>query len=689
MTLPLKNVVLYQNGLGYFERSGELSGDRLRLRLRANEVDDILKSLTVLGAGEHAAIGAVASLRPRGEDQDLVLTLPPGAARTIKVSYAAPTPVWRAAYRVVLDEQAGRALVQAWAIVANPSDEDWRDVHLTLATGAPLSFAVDLHTPRMIERPDATGHFVHAVATGVVGSESAAPPAADRDHDGIPDELDKCPEQPETYNGYEDDDGCPDRGRVIVTEGRLEVLDKIYFAHGSGDVKPVSRPILDAVAATLQGNPQIRLLEVGGFTADDEPGALGLSAQRAGAVVSYLVGKGVARARLQIRSYGVARPTRAGHDENARAMNRRVEFLILKRDAATDGDEDKAVARRPTEATVEQSVRPVAATLVDVAGMSRYELTAPISIPHGTSGMIAILNERVAGEEVYLYRPSDAAPGSELHPFRAARMAAPAGTSLEPGPVAIYARGTFVGDAILDRLHAGETTFLPFAIDSSTVIHREEAAASAPLRLVTVARGVATVEDREVHTVRYEIRAGEAPPRRVFVRHERREGYALRGTHAGAQETADGLLVPVDLTARQTATLAIEEERPGRREVTILSPGDTDLRAYLTGSTLPAPFRKAFDEAIALRAELGTLEASEAALRKRVEDAAERQGQLRDSLSAIAKNPRAESLRRELLGRLTEAVRTGEGLAKDLARVTTDAAEKRARAEERIRDLRL
>jgi len=34
---------------------------------------------------------------------------------------------------------------------------------------------------------------------------------ADRDGDGIPDVVDRCPDEPEDYDGFQDDDGCPDR----------------------------------------------------------------------------------------------------------------------------------------------------------------------------------------------------------------------------------------------------------------------------------------------------------------------------------------------------------------------------------------------------------------------------------------------------------------------------------------------
>ena len=46
--LPMKRVVLYQNGIGYFERGGPLVGDTLRLSVRPEQINDLLTSLTVI-----------------------------------------------------------------------------------------------------------------------------------------------------------------------------------------------------------------------------------------------------------------------------------------------------------------------------------------------------------------------------------------------------------------------------------------------------------------------------------------------------------------------------------------------------------------------------------------------------------------------------------------------------------------
>ncbi|MDB4969127.1 MAG: OmpA/MotB domain protein [Myxococcales bacterium] len=158
-------------------------------------------------------------------------------------------------------------------------------------------------------------------------------PDPDNDKDRILDKDDKCPNEPETYNGFEDEDGCPDKGRVILRKGKLEILDKIYFETAKAIIKPISFPILDAVAATLKGNPQILLIEVQGHA--DERGAddynMRLTEDRAAAVKTYLGEHGVEADRLQSHGYGETKPVCPQHNENCWSKNRRVEFVILRR----------------------------------------------------------------------------------------------------------------------------------------------------------------------------------------------------------------------------------------------------------------------------------------------------------------------------------------------------------------------
>ncbi len=153
----------------------------------------------------------------------------------------------------------------------------------------------------------------------------------DRDGDGIQDKDDKCPDEP----GFTRDDGCPDRDRVVDVGSELVTLDPIQFEFDKAVIRPESFSILDAIVATMQGNPDIGLIEVQGHT--DARGSaaynLDLSDRRAAAVVVYLVEHGVAHDRLISHGYGSTQPVDNRATEEAYTKNRRVAFVIKIRTA--------------------------------------------------------------------------------------------------------------------------------------------------------------------------------------------------------------------------------------------------------------------------------------------------------------------------------------------------------------------
>jgi hypothetical protein len=73
-----------------------------------------------------------------------------GAAEDLRVSYVVPAPVWRVSYRLICDDAS--VTLFAMAIVHNPVDEDLDDVELTLTTGQPVSFDIDLYHGKWVDR---------------------------------------------------------------------------------------------------------------------------------------------------------------------------------------------------------------------------------------------------------------------------------------------------------------------------------------------------------------------------------------------------------------------------------------------------------------------------------------------------------------------------------------------------------
>jgi outer membrane protein OmpA-like peptidoglycan-associated protein len=158
-------------------------------------------------------------------------------------------------------------------------------------------------------------------------------PDPDNDRDRIPDTSDKCPNDPETYNGFEDEDGCPDKGLVVVQRGKLEILDKIYFETDKDEILPRSFPLLDQIAGTIKGHPEIKLIEVQGHADErgDDEHNLDLTDRRAKSVVRALEDRDVSLGRLRGKGYGETKPICTQHNEDCWSKNRRVEFIIMQR----------------------------------------------------------------------------------------------------------------------------------------------------------------------------------------------------------------------------------------------------------------------------------------------------------------------------------------------------------------------
>jgi hypothetical protein len=72
--------------------------------------------------------------------------------REVRVGYVIENPIWKTSYRLVLNKE-GKPFLQGWAIVENPSDEDWNDVGMVLVSGRPISFQMDLYQPLYVPRP--------------------------------------------------------------------------------------------------------------------------------------------------------------------------------------------------------------------------------------------------------------------------------------------------------------------------------------------------------------------------------------------------------------------------------------------------------------------------------------------------------------------------------------------------------
>jgi outer membrane protein OmpA-like peptidoglycan-associated protein len=161
-------------------------------------------------------------------------------------------------------------------------------------------------------------------------------PEPDNDNDGIADGADACAMDPEDRDGFEDDDGCPEPGPSAATfsvgQERILVSERIYFDYEQDTIRTVSVPVLDGLADVIKGLRAGTKVLVEGHTDDSGNAAydLDLSYRRARAVVAYLRGRGVAAESIDFVGRGATQPLAPGRSAEARALNRRVEFKLVR-----------------------------------------------------------------------------------------------------------------------------------------------------------------------------------------------------------------------------------------------------------------------------------------------------------------------------------------------------------------------
>lgn len=127
-------------------------------------------------AGElNKALMALAEHRAdRSKNVDLMFR--GSGARDVVVNYIHEMPVWKTSYRLVLPDMGkddGQVNMQGWAIVENPTDEDWNGVSLSLVSGRPVSFQMDLYEPLYVSRPFIPVPMVPGVAPRVYAEGDA------------------------------------------------------------------------------------------------------------------------------------------------------------------------------------------------------------------------------------------------------------------------------------------------------------------------------------------------------------------------------------------------------------------------------------------------------------------------------------------------------------------------------------
>jgi len=630
--------VVYRNGVGYFERSGEVEGESVQFRMRQRMVGDFLATLAIVERGGSSVQAASFPLDVSADDptapdpqfmrmleawdnpdqvqdsrnngrnklRNVTLRLD-GKQHDLAVGYIAATPVWRPSYRIVV--QNGGTDLQAWGIVENVSGEDWRDVELSLVAGAPLAFESTLGDPVTPVRPIVTdtGEVIAAVPEGVTSLNEREGGAVNR----VGPAADAAPPPPPPAPV----------ARASAPAGEI----RNPSVSGSGYASGVARPKKAAPPRAAAAEPEAEL--------DD-----------------------------------------AKYDKDE-AAERRVTLTDL-------GKGGLSAPRR---------ISALAAVAVD-SGATRYQLPVRVSVPDASATMVLLINQRVPGEAVFLFAPDGGVADSSSHPFRVARFTNATSGLLERGPIAVFEKGAFLGQGMLEPLPPKATATVPFALERSLAVESERRNLELGARLFKIEAGELVVERDSVTRTIYKIKNGSELSAKLLVRHPRLGAARLYKPPAGTEDNlgAGNALVPIVVQAAARAELTVEERQPTQERTDWLSPvADDAVKAYLADPradhALAVELSSAWAERDALKKasdERNSLTQSQSELEKSARET-------RLSLEAIEKNKQAGDLRAKLTARLADVTNRLDQITKKLVELNMRASELEVRFRDAIRELRL
>ena len=612
----LGRVVVYRNGIAYFERTAHIEADSLRLAVPADKVDDFLKSLTVVDArtGEPAPI-AYPTTAPASEGGliDMKITLTGPTSHDLRLSYVTEAPSWKPSYRMVLGKD-GKVNVQAWAIVDNTSGEDWQNVQLGVGSSSALSFRFDLRSVRLVQRETlrqddlfaqappmggpAYAQFVNGVPQQQGQSMPPPPPVkrmvVDLSEEVLQSSVQRRPAEPVVVaqkelkpsggrkSAHADGSGYGLSGLASGLRGPASPATESK----KGSYEPPRDPQanqLDATARTIVSSNKSFVIE--GYADRNDGDKYAASLERAN------------RAREQLIRGGVD-PNRVVALGSGEKAGRNGGVSILESQApAQEGEAPKTSVQLPAQAVGSEPI-----------GTSHFESKARMTVPRGSSAMVSILSTDTEGEVVYFY-DAESARGNTQYPFRAVRIRNPTDSALESGPVTVFGEGKFIGEGMSEPIPSRSVAFIPFALDRQIVVEKKDADTDKIARILTVQRGVFSTEVQ--HTRRTTLvlnnRLGEKAT--VYVKHTVAEGYKLTKAPDQRDKLGSAYLFRVDVEPNSKSELVIEESTPLFKSTDIRSNvGMEQVTAYLSAAAVEGPLKTAVTELLRLHKEMANTE---------------------------------------------------------------------------------
>ncbi|NVB38386.1 DUF4139 domain-containing protein [Pseudenhygromyxa sp. WMMC2535] len=724
--LELSSVVLYRSGVGYFERHGKVEGEVLRLRVRKDQVNDLLKSLTVVDE-DGKAVSVSMPLDPQTWASAAMATLAPGrgslaevldSLRGTEITVKAQGRFIRG--RIVMIERSINepdAVTTARTVMPAPT-QDSRDWKLTLLSRERMQVvrlskvdAITLHDGdlamqlhRSLDASAGEGMFEQVdLELRLAGARS---------HRLQVSYVVGAPMWKPTY-------------RVVLPEaGKGQAL-----LQGWAVVDNISGEDWDEVRLSLTSGAPIAFRY--DLHSPREVYRSDMTQSAADKRATVALGETSWEEEEEAPPPPMAEPAGVVEEKSTRWRDANKDYDDGDDDYAYDYEEDMATgtgsggggrskrskAKLPARSSASSAASPrqqavteeLPGGLIDVdtlrrstmasarsqriSGLTRVDLDTPVTVPDGTSTMVALVNESISAEQTFLYKPGGAGYGYEANPYRVVRFENATDYVLEPGPIAIYSGGSFVGEGLSEAVGAGTSVTIPFAVEPEIMVTSAKQYSGQEMTLTRIVRGVLEVESFYQTTTTWDVRGPVEPEAyKVLIRQPQSgSNYALAKRPEGTEDLEGAWLIPITIPAKSnSASLKVVEQTPSKLTLAIWDQQALGLlEQFLAKGDLDAGARAKLQPIVDLRREIGRIDTEVDGLRRQQAELEQRAEQTRRNLEAIKKDSAAGSLRKKLNTRLEEFSSEADEKGRKIVELESKRLEKKIELEDMLQDLDL
>lgn len=646
--LPVRRVVLYKSGVGYFEHVGRVRDSQtVSITLTSGQLDDVLKSLTTVDLGDGRVTGITFNSSAPLEQRLRTLNLPLGPTTTrwellqavrgarVEVQGTGATTTGR----VLSLEQRQRATSDGLVAI----DE------LTIVTdnGAVRSFELRPGVGVRLVDGELRGELTQYLdLLASTRAQDVRRLSLATDGTGLRDlfvsYISEVPVWKTTYRLVVPADGTGKpflQGWAIVDntlgENWTDVQLSLVAGAPQSFVQRVSqplytrRPVIPLPTAALHTPQTHGATMTGGSDADD-----GQRGQHAEAVT--VEGDSVAKAMADRQAANArfsASPPRGGFGAVA---------------SAAPPPPAPAPAAEAVEARLRESQ--AAASAADLGDLFEYKLTQPVTILRNQSALVPIVQADIGVERVSLWNATN--PGAR--PLRALWLTNDTRLTLDGGSLTLIEGGAFAGEGLLEAIKPGEKRFVSYAADLAGRVTAATEGGPRRISRVRIASGVMTQFHEERSTTVYTVRNEDGESRDFIIEHPVKDGWQFRtDSVTPVESTATAHRFRTSVAPNATATLRVEEVRPIESRIQMSNLNTGHIAVILRGRNLPADVEPQLRAIVAKTQEVARLRTEAAERTAEVERIGEDQARIRENLSALKGSREERALVARYTGQLT------------------------------------